>query len=73
MTLIYLKLFFLAGGPGSDPKTFVTKGAFGGTGLRVVNSDQTFENALKKIIYLLKCQIVSRSKRYVKACRQSNN
>ena len=41
------KAFFLAGGPGSG-KTFVTRGAFGGTGLRVVNSDQAFENALKK-------------------------
>ena len=41
------KAFFLAGGPGSG-KTFVTKGAFGGTGLRVINSDQAFENALKK-------------------------
>ena len=41
------KAFFLAGGRGSG-KTFVTRGAFGGTGLRVVNSDQSFENALKK-------------------------
>ena len=41
------KAFFLAGGPGSG-KTFVTKNAFGGTGLRIVNSDQAFENALKK-------------------------
>ena len=41
------KAFFLAGGPGSG-KTFVTKGAFGGTGLRVINSDNAFENALKK-------------------------
>jgi len=41
------KAFFLAGGPGSG-KTFVTRGAFGGTGLRVVNSVQAFENALKK-------------------------
>ncbi len=41
------KAFFLAGGPGSG-KTFVTRGAFGGTGLRVVNSDSAFENALKK-------------------------
>ena len=32
------KAFFLAGGPGSG-KTFVTKGAFGGTGLRVINSE----------------------------------
>ena len=39
--------FFLAGGAGSG-KTFVTKGAFGGTGLRVINSGFGFENALKK-------------------------
>ena len=50
MTLIFLKAFFLAGGLFS--KTFVTRNAFGGTGLRVINSDNAFENALKKIIYL---------------------
>ena len=41
------KAFFLAGGPGSG-KTFVTKSAFGGTGLRMINSDTAFEVALKK-------------------------
>jgi len=41
------KAFFLAGGPGSG-KSFVTRGAFGGTGLRIVNSDNAFEMALKK-------------------------
>ncbi len=41
------KAFFLAGGPGSG-KTFVTRGAFSGTGLKVVNSDTIFERALKK-------------------------
>jgi predicted kinase len=41
------KAFFLAGGPGSG-KTFVTHGAFTGHGLRVINSDSAFENALKK-------------------------
>ena len=41
------KAFFLAGGPGSG-KTFVTRSAFGGTGLRMINSDTGFENALKK-------------------------
>ena len=41
------KAFFLAGGPGSG-KTFVTRGSFGGTGLRMINSDTAFENALKK-------------------------
>src|SRR6056300_1249922 len=41
------KAFFLAGGPGSG-KTFVTKNAFGGTGLRQINSDNAFERGLKK-------------------------
>ena len=41
------KAFFLAGGPGSG-KTFVTRSAFGGTGLRMVNSDNAFQVALKK-------------------------
>ena len=41
------KAFFLAGGPGSG-KTFVTKSAFAGFGLRMINSDQAFESALKK-------------------------
>ena len=41
------KAFFLAGGPGSG-KTFVTQSAFAGTGLKVVNSDTTFERNLKK-------------------------
>ena len=47
MTRIFLKHFFLAGGPGSG-KTFVTRNAFGGTGLRQINSDSAFENALRK-------------------------
>ena len=41
------KAFFLAGGPGSG-KTFVTRAAFGGTGLKLVNSDAAFERAMKK-------------------------
>ena len=41
------KAFFLAGGPGSG-KTFVTSQAFAGTGLRVINSDRAFENAMNK-------------------------
>ncbi len=41
------KAFFLAGGPGSG-KTFVTRSAFAGFGLRMINSDQAFESALKK-------------------------
>ena len=41
------KVFFLAGGPGSG-KTFVTRAAFGGTGLKMINSDNAFEAALKR-------------------------
>ena len=41
------KAFFLAGGPGSG-KTFVTRAAFGGTCLKLVNSDAAFERAMKK-------------------------
>ena len=41
------KAIFLAGGPGSG-KTFVTRAAFGGTGLKLVNSDAAFERGLKK-------------------------
>ena len=47
------KAFFLAGGPGSG-KTFVTKSAFAGTGLKVVNSDTLFERGLKKANLSLK-------------------
>ena len=56
MTLGIFKAFFLAGGPGSG-KTFVTQHAFAGTGLKLVNSDNAFENGLKKNSYLLKCQM----------------
>jgi len=42
-----LKVFFLAGGPGSG-KSFVTRNAFAGTGLKVVNSDNFFERGLRK-------------------------
>jgi adenylate kinase len=47
------KAFFLAGGPGSG-KTFVTASAFGGTGLKVVNSDKAFERGLKQANLSLK-------------------
>jgi len=47
------KAFFLAGGPGSG-KTFVTQSAFGGTGLKLVNSDNAFERGLKKANLSLK-------------------
>ena len=42
------KAFFLPGGPGSG-KTFVTRNVFGGTGLKVVNSDRALESSLKKV------------------------
>jgi cytidylate kinase len=41
------KAFFLAGGPGSG-KSYVVRKTTGGTGLRVVNSDDVFEHMLKK-------------------------
>ena len=40
------KAFFLAGGPGSG-KSYVVRKTTGGTGLRVVNSDNAFEKLLK--------------------------
>jgi len=36
------KAYFLAGGPGSG-KTFVTKSAFAGTGLKLINSDDVLK------------------------------
>ena len=41
------KAFFLAGGPGSG-KSYVVRRTSGGTGLKVVNSDDAFESLLKK-------------------------
>ena len=41
------KAFFMAGGPGSG-KSFVASNAFGGSGLKFVNSDTMFELGLKK-------------------------
>ena len=40
------KAFFLAGGPGSG-KSYVVGKTTGGTGLRIVNSDDVFEKYLK--------------------------
>ena len=40
------KAFFLAGGPGSG-KSFVVRKTTGGLGLKIVNSDNTFEKLLK--------------------------
>ena len=47
------KAFFIAGGPGSG-KSFVVRKTTGGLGLRVVNSDDAFENQLKKANLSLK-------------------
>lgn len=41
------KAFFLAGGPGSG-KSYVVKKSTGGTGLKIVNSDEIFEKYLKQ-------------------------
>ena len=41
------KAFFLAGGPGSG-KSYVVKKSTGGTGLKIVNSDDVFEKYLKQ-------------------------
>ena len=41
------KAYFLAGGPGSG-KSYVVRRTTGGTGLKVVNSDDAFESLLKK-------------------------
>ena len=41
------KAFFLAGGPGSG-KSFVSKSALSGMGLKVINSDNSFTSMLKK-------------------------
>ena len=41
------KAFFLAGGPGSG-KSYVQRSLFTGTGMKLVNSDTYFTNALKK-------------------------
>ena len=40
------KAFFLAGGPGSG-KSYIVRKTTGGTGLKVVNSDNAFEKLLK--------------------------
>ena len=40
------KAFFLAGGPGSG-KSYVVRKTTGGTGLKIVNSDNAFEKLLR--------------------------
>ena len=39
------KAFFMAGGPGSG-KSYVVRKSTGGTGLKIVNSDEAFELSL---------------------------
>ena len=47
------KAFFLAGGPGSG-KSYVVSRTTGGSGLKLVNSDDAFENLLRKVGLSLK-------------------
>ena len=47
MILLYSRLSFLAGGPGSG-KSWVSARALSGMGLKVINSDSAFESKLKK-------------------------
>ena len=42
------KAFFLAGGPGSG-KSYVVRRTTGGTGLKIVNSDNAFELLIKRL------------------------
>ena len=55
------KAFFLAGGPGSG-KSYVVRKSTGGTGLRVVNSDDVFEK------YAYKAGLVSQDACMRKRC-----
>jgi cytidylate kinase len=73
------KAFFLAGGPGSG-KSYVVRYSTGGTGLRVVNSDDVFEKYLKDAGLSLKMppeewdanQIERERAKKVTAARQKN-
>ena len=58
------KAFFLAGGPGSG-KSYVVRKTTGGTGLRVVNSDDAFESLLQKAGLSLKMPPEEEEPRYV--------
>ena len=58
------KAFFMAGGPGSG-KSYVVKKSTGGTGLKIVNSDEAFERLLKQAGLSLKMpdnEIIARDK-----------
>ena len=56
------KAFFLAGGPGSG-KSYVVKKSTGGTGLKIVNSDEIFEKYLKQAQLDFKMQASQKSER----------
>ena len=56
------KAFFLAGGPGSG-KSYVVKKSTGGTGLKIVNSDEIFEKYLKQAQLDFKMQDSQKSER----------
>ena len=58
------KAFFMAGGPGSG-KSYVVKKSTGGTGLKIVNSDEAFETLLKQAGLSLKMpdnELIARDK-----------
>ena len=56
------KAFFLAGGPGSG-KSYVVRKTTGGTGLRIVNSDDIFEKYLKDAGLKWICELQEQSVR----------
>ena len=56
------KAFFLAGGPGSG-KSYVVKKSTGGTGMKIVNSDDVFEKYLKQAKLDFKMQASQKSER----------
>ena len=56
------KAFFLAGGPGSG-KSYVVKKSTGGTGMKIVNSDDIFEKYLAKAKLDFKMQASQKSER----------
>ena len=73
------KAFFLAGGPGSG-KSYVVRKTTGGTGLKIVNSDDAFEKYLKDAGISMKMstndprrdEVRDKAKRITKA-RQAKN
>ena len=58
------KAIFLAGGPGSG-KTYVVRKTTGGSGLRIINSDDAFETLLKRANLSLKMPTGEKEKRDV--------